>query len=132
MTEMPQEAADLTQEERSAVRALGSEVPDDVRGAFRERLTAWKSTWTRPDLLLSSDTNDFTRGREFEAIVDLGPAAIPLVLEQMAHEPDGFFLLAALERWQGRDDLVATTAEFPLESQQSRARRAVRDAIARG
>lgn len=132
MTEMPQEAADLTEEEQSAIRALGAEVPDDLRRAFQERLTAWKATWTRPDLVLSSDTNDFTRGREFEAIVDLGPAAIPLVLEQLAYEPDGFFLLAALERWHERDDLVATTAEFPLESQQSRARRAVRDAVARG
>jgi hypothetical protein len=132
MTEMPSEAPDLTQEERNATRALGAEVPDDLRSAFHQRLAAWKATWTSPELALSSDTHDFTRGPEFEAIVDLGPAAIPLALEQMAHEPDGFFLLAALERWQERDDLVATTAKYPLESQQSRARRAVREAVALG
>lgn len=132
MTEMPSEAPDLTQEERNATRALGAEVPDDLRSAFDERLAAWKATWTGPELAMSSDTRDYTRGPEFEAIVDLGPAVVPLVLEQMAHEPDGFFLLAALERLRGRDDLVATTAEYPLESQQSRARRAVRDAVAQG
>lgn len=130
MTEMPSEAPDLTPEERNATRGLAAEVPDDLRGAFHERLAAWKATWTRPELAMSSDTRDYTRGPEFEAIVDLGPAVVPLVLEQMAHEPDGFFLLAALERFGDRDDLVATTAEYPLESQQSRARRAVRDAVA--
>lgn len=130
MTEMPSEAPDLTQEERNATRGLAADVPDDVRSAFHERLAAWKATWTRPELAMSSDTRDYTRGPEFEAIIDLGPAVVPLVLEQMAHEPDGFFLLAALERLGDRDDLVATTAEYPLESQQSRARRAVRDAVA--
>lgn len=117
----------LTPTELQGALASASDVPADVRVAFRERLAAWQATWSRPELLLSSDTRDYARGPEFEAIVDLGPAAAPLVVEQLAHEPDGFFLLAALERWHGRDDLVATTPEHPLESQQSRARRAVRE-----
>lgn len=122
---------ELTPAELDGARTYASGVPADLRGEFRERLQAWKATWSRPGLLLSSDTHDYTQGPEFEAIVDLGPAAVPLVVEQLAHEPDGFVLLAALERWQDRADLVATSSEHPLESQQSRARQAVRDHLTR-
>lgn len=79
------------------------------------------------EILTSSNTRDYTSGPEYEAIIALGPTATPLVVEQIATQPDGFFLVAALERWHNRNDLVATTAEQPLESQQSRARRALRE-----
>jgi hypothetical protein len=121
------ESPGLTHDEIAAAGAVATTVPDTLRASFDGRLAAWKATWTRPELQLSSDTRDFTRGPEFEAIVELGPAAAPLVAEQLAREPDGFFLLAVLERWLDREDLVATTRENPLESQQSRARRALRE-----
>lgn len=121
------DAPELTGTEIAAVRAAAARVPAAVRTQFQTRLAAWKATWSRPELLLSSDTRDFTQGPQFEAIVDLGPQASALVLEQIAVEPDGFFLLAALERWHSRGDLVAATPEHPLESQQSRSRRALRE-----
>jgi len=118
----------LTAEEHEALRQLSASVPDTVRRDFDERLTAWKRTWSQPRLAMSSDTRDYTQGPEFEALVGLGPAALPLALQEMATTPDGFFLLAAVERWQNRDDLVATSEAAPLESQQSRARRVLREA----
>lgn len=122
-----QDTPELTDQEIQAARAAAAAVSPNLRTSFQDRLQKWKATWTRPELLTSSDTNDYTRGAEFEAIIALGPSATPLVLEQIATEPDGFFLLAALERWHNRGDLVATTAEQPLESQQSRSRRALRE-----
>jgi hypothetical protein len=132
MTDRPGESPELTETELGAAHALASGVPPSLRSSFEERLAAWKATWGRPGLRLRSDTRAFTQGPEFDALVDLGREALPLVVEQLAHTRDGFFLLAALERWQERADLVATTAEHPLESQQSRARRAVRDAVQPG
>lgn len=132
MSEMDAEAPELSEEERSAAGAVAAQLGAPLRSAFADRLAAWKATWSRPELELSSDTRDYTQGPEFEAILDLGPEALPLAIEHLARAEDGFFLLAAVERWQQRDDLVATTAEHPLESQQSRARRAVREALRSG
>lgn len=126
MTQLPGEADDLNDREVDLVRAQASDVSAEIRQDFERLLAEWKATWSRPERRYSSDTRDYTQGSEFEAIVALGPAALPLVAEQIVTEPDGFFLLAALERWQERSDLVETTEAFPLESQQSRARRAVR------
>lgn len=132
MADMQGETPELTERERSAARSRATAVSPGLRARFDERLASWKATWAGPALMLSSDTRDYTRGPEFEAILELGPDALPLVVEQIAHEEDGFFLLAVLENWQARADLVETTAEYPLESQQSRARRAAREILASG
>lgn len=128
---MPENASsntsELTDQEIQAARAAASRVPATLRASFQDLLQAWKATWTRPELISSSNTQDYTSGPEYEAIIALGPEATPLAVEQIATEPDGFFLLAALERWHNRSDLVATTTQQPLESQQSRARRALRE-----
>lgn len=119
----------LEPDEIEAARRLAAGVPDEVRERFASALAQWKATWSELPLAASSDTRDYARGPAFEQLVAVGADAVPLALEQLATEPDGFFLLAALERWSERGDLVATTTAEPLESQQSRAARAVRSAL---
>ncbi|HEX4437263.1 MAG TPA: hypothetical protein VH061_10760 [Solirubrobacteraceae bacterium] len=119
----------LEPDELEAARQLAAGVPDEVRERFTSALAQWKATWSELPLAASSDTNDYATGPAFEQLVAVGAVATPLALEQLATEPDGFFLLAALERWSERGDLVAAAQKQPLESQQSRAVRAVRAAL---
>ncbi|MDQ1700362.1 MAG: hypothetical protein QOG34_2225 [Frankiaceae bacterium] len=117
---------ELTADEVEAATQLAAGVPRDVRREFDRRVGTWKASWHTSGAMLSSDTRDYARGPEFEQLIELGPAIVPLVLHHIATEPDGFFILAALERLTPHADLVAATPDAPLESQQSRSRRAVR------
>jgi hypothetical protein len=125
----PGEPEQLQPQEVVAVQRLAAAVPDEVRERFAAALSGLRTTWSTPQVALSSDTRDYAAGAEFEALAAVGPEAVPLVLEQLATTPDGFFLLPLLERWTQRDDLVAASSDRPLESQQSRAVSAVREAL---
>jgi len=120
------DSEELTAEEVMAATRLAAAVPRGVRSEFDRRLAEWKASWHTSGAILSSDTHDYTEGPEFDHLVELGPPIVPLVLHHIATEPDGFFILGALERLTPHTDLVAATPVAPLESQQSRARRALR------
>jgi hypothetical protein len=119
----------LAEDEVEQIVAQAASVPTAIRDRFQASVAAWRSSWRTSDARMSSDTRDYASGPEWEEIVDVGAAAVPLVLEQVATSPDGFFLLPLLERWSDRTDVVSASADNPLESQQSRGRRAIRDAL---
>jgi len=105
----------LLPNEIAAAQLFATRVPADLRQKFVARVAAWKATWPT----LSSNTHDYAQGQAFQDLASLGPAAAPLVVEQLATLPDGFFLLPLLERW----NLYATAANSG-ESEQHRAVRA--------
>ena len=85
-------------------------------------MAAWREVCQQPPLVFSSNTRDYATGPEFEALAQLGEGIVPLILAHLSDE-DGFFLLPLLEKLLGRDPALKL---HPLESEQSRARRAVR------
>lgn len=123
------EAEPLQPSEIERVHELAGAVPAPLRERFAGALADWKRTWSELPLAASSDTRDYAQGPAFERLLELGPDAVPLVLEQIVEADDGFLLLALLERWWEREDLVAVAVEQPLESQQSRAIRALRSGL---
>jgi hypothetical protein len=118
---LPQEP-DLSPEELARTSERASQVAADLGRRFDAALAAWKETWMQPPLVYSSDTRDYATGPEFDALARLGDGIIPLVVGRLSDE-DGFFLLPLLEILLGRDPAPKL---HPLESEQSRGRRAVR------
>ena len=71
----------LTVAQRRTLREQRSRIPAQVQVAFETALKAWKDTWFGGGLAISSDPHTRTVGREFDALVALGPEILPLVVE---------------------------------------------------
>jgi len=65
---------------------------------FEERYQQWKSFIHTGTLSLSSFTDDYINNEQFQSIVDLGPEAIPFIIEKMKTDEDAQFLVHAIER----------------------------------
>jgi ATP-dependent helicase/DNAse subunit B len=65
---------------------------------FEERYQQWKSFINIGTLSLSSFSDDYINNEQFQSIVDLGPEAIPFIIEKMKTDEDAHFLVHALER----------------------------------
>ena len=65
---------------------------------FEARYQQWKSFISTGTLSLSSFTDDYINNEPFQAIVDLGPEAIPFIIQKMKTDEDAHFLVHALER----------------------------------
>jgi hypothetical protein len=59
---------------------------ESVASLFERHAAAWKN-WNR----VSSITSEITSGPDYESIIALGAAAVPLILRSMEHEPDYWF-----------------------------------------
>jgi len=102
-------------------------VPPDVRSKFEDAFQAWKDTWFEGGLAISSVPQTRAVGREFDALVALGPRILPLLVEKLA-EPDNFLALTLYDAIQPDEKLVVQFAagdERVLEGEQGRARRVV-------
>ncbi len=121
---------ELTKVEVESVRTRPAHVSPELRSSFQSLLAALRESWRSPEKRYLSDSGAYAAGPEFEALAALGLEALPLVLEEMIESPSGFLLLPVLELWTARDDLVSGSSREELESQQSRARRAVRELLA--
>ncbi len=111
-------------------RALHEElerVPEQLRAAFDQTFTAWKNTWFRGGLAISSDPHTRAVGREYDALIALGPAILPLVVEKLA-DPENFFALQLYDALQSNEKLLVQFEpddERILEGEQGRAQRVV-------
>jgi hypothetical protein len=117
----------VTAAQKRLLREQCESVPGEVRAAFDAAFAAWKDTWFSGGLAFSSDPHTRTVGREFDALVALGPAILPLVIEQIA-DPENFLALQLYDAIQPDEKLVVhfnPDDERILEGEQGRARRTV-------
>jgi hypothetical protein len=99
----------------------------EIRTAFENAFAAWKTTWFRGGLAISSNPTTRTIGPEFDSLIALGAVILPLVVEKLA-DPTQFFALQLYEAIQPDDKLLVQFEpddERILEGEQGRAQRVV-------
>lgn len=109
-----------------------ADVNPDVRRAFAEAFAAWKQTWFAGGLAISSDPHTRTVGKEFDALIALGPDILPLVVESLA-DTENFLALQLYDAIQPDAKLIVQFEpddERILEGEQGRARRVVQHWLA--
>src|SRR5207247_1998647 len=95
--------------------------------AFEQAFAVWKDSWFRGSLLVSSDPRTRTVGSEYDQLIALGTAVIPLVIEKLA-EPDNFLALQLYDAIQTDPNLLVQFEPSDpriLEGEQGRAQRVV-------
>ena len=73
-----------------------------MRELFEERYRRWRARIASGDIVLSSFEKDYISNPEFDAIVELGEAAIPYILEKIECDEDAHFLRHAVDRIRSR------------------------------
>jgi hypothetical protein len=114
-------------EEKKLLAAQAKFIPMEVRAEFEKAFDAWKATWFEGGLAISSVPQTRAVGREFDALVALGPRILPLVVEKLA-DPDNFLALTLYDAIQPDEKLLVQFGggdERILEGEQGRARRVV-------
>jgi hypothetical protein len=117
----------LTAAEKKTLRDQLDRVPAEVRSAFEAAFRAWKDTWFSGGLAISSNPHTRAVGKEFDTLIALGPAILPLVIEKLA-DPENFLALQLYDAMQPNERLVVQVEpedERILEGEQGRARRVV-------
>lgn len=117
----------LTATQKKILRDQRSAVPSEVQTAFDAAFTAWQGTWFRGGLAFDSNPNTRAVGKEFDALIALGPRILPLVVEALA-DPENFLALQLYDAIQPDEKLVVhfeSEDERILEGEQGRARRVV-------
>ena len=123
----------LTESQRQALEAQTQGISAALRKRFDAAFAAWKQSWSRGGLAFSSNPRDRAVGKEFDRLIALGPAIIPLVVEKLA-DPENSFALQLYDTIQLDPNLVIHfPADDPriLEGEQGRARRVVQVWLAR-
>ncbi len=117
----------LSAAQKRTLREEYEKIPEELRTAFDKAFTAWKSTWFRGGLASSSNPHTRAVGKEYDVLIALGPAILPLVIEQLAN-PENFFALQLYDAIQPNEKLLVQFEpddERILEGEQGRARRVV-------
>jgi hypothetical protein len=102
-------------------------IPAELRRSFESAFLAWKETWFAGGLAISSDPHTRTVGKEFDELIALGPAILPLVVEVLA-DPENFLALQLYDVIQPNEKLLVQFGpddERIIEGEQGRARRVV-------
>jgi len=102
-------------------------VAEELRAAFDKAFAAWKNTWFSGGLAINSNPHSRVVGKEFDALIALGPGILPLVVEQMA-DPENFLALQLYDALQPNERLLVQFEpddERILEGEQGRAQRVV-------
>jgi hypothetical protein len=117
----------LSSSQRRILNEECERLPRELTTAFAKAFTAWKNTWFSGGLAISSDPHTRTVGKDYDALIALGPAIIPLVIEALAN-PDNFLALQLYDAIQRDEKLVVQYGpedERIVEGEQGRARRVV-------
>jgi hypothetical protein len=102
-------------------------LPAKLRTRFEAAFSAWKKTWFAGGLAVSANPYSRAIGKEFDALVMLGPTMLPLLIEQLAN-PENFLALPLYDALQTNERLAVQFGpddERVLEGEQGRARRVV-------
>lgn len=111
-------AGDLTPEQRARLKAEVARVPSDLRGRFDVRYRAWKYSWRRKPIIFSSSSAAVRTPPEFRALISLGPAIIPLLVDKFVKR-DEFRALQAYDALQDRPELRIDPQQTPSEQQRA-------------
>jgi hypothetical protein len=117
----------LSAAQKRALHEERERLPEKVRTAFDKVFAAWKDTWFRGGLAISSNPHTRTIGKEFDALIALGPSILPLVIEQLA-DAENFLALQLYDALQSEEILLVQFEpedERILEGEQGRAQRVV-------
>lgn len=117
----------LAPSDKRALREQMSRIPPEVRTAFEVAFNAWKETWFSGGLAIDSDPHARAVGKEIDALIALGPAILPLIVDKLA-DPENFLALQLYDAMQPNARLVVhfePEDERILEGEQGRARRTV-------
>jgi hypothetical protein len=117
----------LTTAQKNALRQERSQFPAELRAAFDTAFDAWKSTWFSGGLAISSDPGSRAVGKEFDTLIAMGPAVLPLVVEKLV-DPESFMALQLYDAIQPDEHLIVQYGpedERILEGEQGRARRVI-------
>jgi hypothetical protein len=117
----------LSEANKTALQEQTRALPAGLREAFEKAFRAWKETWFRGGLAVDSNPQTRTAGTEYDALIALGPAVLPLVVEKLA-DPENFLALQLYDALQTEPNLLVhfePDDERILEGEQGRARRVV-------
>lgn len=117
----------LSAAQKQRLHKQQTEIPGGVRTDFETYFSAWKESWFRGGLAASSDPHTRAVGREFDALIELGPGILPLLIEKLA-DPENFLALQLYDALQSEENLLVQYEpddERIVEGEQGRARRVV-------
>jgi hypothetical protein len=117
----------LSAAQKRSLTEESNAIAADIRSTFEKLFTAWKKTWFRGGLAISSNPQTRAVGPEFDALIALGPIVIPLVIEKLA-DPENFLALQLYDSVQSNERLIVQYEpedERILEGEQGRAARVV-------
>jgi hypothetical protein len=117
----------MTTAQRKALVDEREQIRADLRTTYESAFDAWKATWFSGGLAISSNPHTRSVGKEYDALIAMGPAIIPLVVESLA-DPENFFALQLYDAIQPNDQLLVQYEpedERILEGEQGRAQRVV-------
>ena len=117
----------LSTAQKQLLHKQQAEIPAKVRTAFEAAFRAWKGTWFGGGLAVNSDPHSRAVGREFDALIALGPTILPLVIERLT-DPENFLALPLYDAMQADENLLVQYEpddERIVEGEQGRARRVV-------
>jgi len=117
----------LSPSQRRALKAERDKIAEESRVAFEHAFDAWKAIWFSGGLAISSNPHTRAVGKEYDNLIALGPAILPLVVEKLA-DPENFPALQLYDALQPNEKLLVqfeADDERILEGEQGRARRVV-------
>jgi len=117
----------LSAAQKKLLHKQQAEIPATVQTAFDTAFSAWKDSWFRGGLAISSDPHTRAVGREFDALIAFGPVILPLLIEKLA-DPENFLALQLYDALQSDENLLVQYEpddERIVEGEQGRARRVV-------
>jgi len=117
----------MSSTQRKTLAGECGKLPIDLRAAYENAFAAWKATWFSGGLAINSNPHTRTVGKEYDALIAMGPAIIPLVVESLA-DPENFLTLQLYDAIQPNEQLLVQFEpddERILEGEQGRAQRAV-------
>jgi hypothetical protein len=117
----------MTAVQKKKLRDQINRLSPELRASFEAAFSAWKDTWFAGGLAISSNPQTRAVGKEYDALIALGPAILPLVVEKLTG-PDNFLGLQLYDALQPNDRLIVQFEpedELILEGEQGRARRVV-------
>jgi len=117
----------MTTAQHKALTEEREQIALELQAAFETAFDAWKATWFSGGLAISSNPHARTVGKEYDALIAMGPAIIPLVVESLA-DPENFFSLQLYDAIQQNEQLLVQYEPDDvriLDGEQGRARRVV-------
>jgi hypothetical protein len=122
----------LSAANKKALREEIQAIPAAVRQEFEAAFNAWKRTWYRGSLLITSDPRLRAVGAEYDALIAMGPKILPLLVEKLT-DPENSLALQLYDALQPDPKLVVhfePDDERILEGEEGRARRVVQTRFA--